>query len=105
MDGLLNEEGCPEKDRMTRNERARWEEMRRAIDESKLDETQARSFLERLRQSLVEPEPRVTKKDVELARAKIKKMITEHQGHKPRLREWWTERTTKKKPPGSGHVM
>ena len=72
---------------------------------------QAKDFLDRLRESLAEPEPkepRFTKKDIERFRERIKRTIEDHEA---RL-DWeaggepdWTEKTKKKPWPGSGHVM
>jgi hypothetical protein len=55
LNGFLDEDGCPENERMTTKERARWEEMRKAVDESRIDETQAKDFLEQLRGNLAKP--------------------------------------------------
>lgn len=55
LTGLLDEEGRPPKDRMTTKERAELEEMRKALNESRVDETQAKDFLEQLRGNLAKP--------------------------------------------------
>jgi hypothetical protein len=75
---MLDEEGCPEKDRMTTKERARWEEMRKALDESRIDEAQAKDFLERLRASLAEPEPpEMSGAEINRVREKIHELAAE----------------------------
>ncbi len=110
---LLDEEGCPREDRMTATERAKWEDMRKALEESRVDEAQATAFMERLRGKLAEPErkKRMTKKEIQGYRDRINKIIDEHKARESRL-DWeagaeleWSEKTKKKKPPGSGYVM
>jgi hypothetical protein len=71
LDGMLDEEGCPENYRMTKAERARWERMRKAADESRIDERQAREFIERLRESLAAGAEPVTKEEAERGKKKL----------------------------------
>lgn len=78
VNGILDEEGCPEKDRMTTKELARWEEMRKALDESRVNEREAKDFLERLRENLAEAEPpEMSASEIQRVREKIHELATE----------------------------
>lgn len=61
---------------MTTKERARWEEMRKAVDDSRIDEATAKDFMERLRGSLARSDSSgVSDVDVKRVREKIKDAI------------------------------
>jgi hypothetical protein len=54
LNGLLDEEGCPQKDGMAKEQRAGLEEMRRELNESRVGEMQAKFLLQELRESVAE---------------------------------------------------
>jgi hypothetical protein len=85
LNGLLDEEGCPPEDRLTTEQRARFEEMRKTLAASRVDEGQAKDFLERLRRNLAEPAP-MTKEETE----GVKKRLLEQA-------ESWEEEESKRK--------
>lgn len=79
LNALLDEEGCPEKERMTTKERERWKEMRKAVDESRIDEAAAKDFIARLRGNLAEPEPlEISAAEIERVRGKIRELAAEN---------------------------
>lgn len=78
---------------MTTKERAGLEEIRKALDESRIDDAQAKDFVDRIRGGLAEPE-RVTREEVEGVKARILE----------RLRSWEQKEAERKTKTTSKYV-